>query len=88
MTTANKHRLTVEQAIYAVDRLLSWQDNEGRNPNSSTFAKFLSLTDNMEGGTVWATPCGYLECSLLATALEAWATHPADIRDWLDSQGV
>jgi hypothetical protein len=87
MTTANKHRLTVEQAIYAVDRLLSWQASEDCHHNASTFGKFLSLI-GYDSGTVWANPCGYLECSLLAAALEAWATHPADIRDWLDSQGV
>ena len=87
MTTATEQRLTVEQAIYAVDRLLSWQDSEDCHPNASTFGKFLSLI-GYGNGTVWAAPCAYLECSLLATALEAWATHPTDIRDWLDSQGV
>jgi hypothetical protein len=78
-------RLTVEQAIYAVKRLLSWADSEDdRKP--STFALWLSLTGN--GGTLWAFDRGYLECSMLATALEAWATHPNDIRNWLADQGI
>ena len=78
-------RLTVEQAIYAVERLLSWADSEDdRKP--STFAIWLSLTGN--GGTLWAFDRGYLECSMLATALEAWATHPNDIRNWLADQGI
>jgi hypothetical protein len=89
MTTKEQERLTVEDALYAVERLLAWQDSEARNEGPSTFAKFLSLTGNLEQeGTVWAEPCGYLECSLLASALEAWATHPNDVRGWLASQGV
>ena len=78
-------RLTVEQAIYAVERLLSWADSEDdRKP--STFAIWLSLTGN--GGTLWAFDRGYLECSMLADALQAWATHPNDIRNWLADQGI
>ena len=78
-------RLTVEQAIYAVKRLLSWADSEDdRKP--STFAIWLSLTGN--GGTLWAFDRGYLECSMLADALQAWATHPNDIRNWLADQGI
>ena len=78
-------RLTVEQAIYAVERLLSWADSEDdRKP--STFAIWLSLTGN--GGTLWAFDRGYLECSMLADALQAWATYPHEIRDWLADQGI
>lgn len=78
-------RLTVADAIYAVERLLSWADNEDdRKP--STFAVWLSLTGN--GGTVWAEGLGYLECSLLADALQAWATYPHEIGDWLADQGI
>lgn len=73
-------RFTVEQATYAVERLLSWADSEDdRKP--STFALWLSLTGN--GGTLWAFDRGYLECSMLADALQAWATYPNEIRDWL-----
>ena len=88
MATKEQERLTVEDALYAVERLLTWQDSEDQS-KPSTFCKFLSLTGNLEQeGAVWAEPCGYLECSLLASALEAWATHPNDVRDWLASQGV
>lgn len=87
--TMTEERMSVADAIYAVERLLSWQDSEDRNPNGTTFTKFLSLTGNLEqGGAVWAASCGYLECSLLASALEAWAQHPADIRKWLDDQCI
>lgn len=74
--------MTVEAALYAVERLRDWADNEDQ-AKPSTFAKFLSLTGNSKRGTFWATDCGYLECSLLATALEAWATHPNDVSQWL-----
>lgn len=80
-------RLTVDQAIYACERLLSWADSEAQG-QPSTFAKFLSLTGNLEGGALWAMPCGYLECDMLAQALQAWATHPNDIRDWLADQCI
>jgi hypothetical protein len=73
-------RLTVEQATYAVERLLSWADSEDdRKP--STFSIWCSLTGN--GGTLWAFDRGYLECDMLAQALQAWATYPNEIRDWL-----
>jgi hypothetical protein len=86
MTTETTQRLTVADALYAVERLRDWADSESSDA-PSTFAKFLSLTGCMEqDGEVWATPCGYLECSLLAAALEAWATHPNDVRQWLDSE--
>ena len=88
MTTKEQERLTVEDALYSVERLMDWADNEDQS-KPSTFCKFLSLTGNLEQeGAAWAEPCGYLECSLLASALEAWATHPNDVRDWLASQGV
>ena len=78
-------RLTVEQAIYAVERLLSWADSEDdRKP--STFAIWCSLTGN--GGTLWAFDRGYLECDMLAQALQAWATYPNEIRDWLADQCI
>ena len=78
-------RLTVDQAIYAVERLISWIDSEDdRQP--STFAVWLSLTGN--GGTLWATNRGYLECDMLAQALQAWATYPHEVRDWLADQGI
>ena len=83
--TTTEERMSVADAIYAVERLLSWADSEDdRKP--STFALWLSLTGN--GGTLWAFDRGYLECSMLATALEAWAQHPADIRKWLDDQCI
>ena len=90
MSTTTTQRLSVEDAIYAVERLLSWADNEDQ---VTTFDKFLCLTGIWEvGGEVWVTEgghweCGYLECSLLAAALEAWATHPNDVRQWLVDQG-
>lgn len=78
-------RLTVDQALYACERLLSWADSEDdRKP--STFALWLSLTGN--GGTLWAFDRGYLECSMLADALEAWATYPHEVRDWLADQCI
>lgn len=89
MTTKEIERLSVPDALYAVERLMNWADSEARNEGPSTFAKFLSLTGNLEqGGETWASPCGYLECSMLASALEAWATHPNDVRDWLAGQGI
>lgn len=88
MTTKEQERLTVEDALYAVERLRDWADSEAHD-QPSTFAKFLSLTGNLEQeGTLWAEPCGYLECSMLAAALEAWATHPNDVRDWLYQEGI
>ena len=85
---ATTERLTVADALYAVERLRDWADNEADNA-PSTFAKFLSLTGLMEQeGEVWATPCGFLECSVLAAALEAYATHPNDVRNWLDNQSI
>jgi hypothetical protein len=78
-------RLTVDQAIYAVERLLSWVDSEDQS-KPSTFAVWLSLTGN--GGTLWAFDRGYLECSMLADALQAWATYPHEIGDWLADQGI
>lgn len=83
--TTTEPRLTVDQALYSVERLLSWADSEDdRKP--STFAVWLSLTGN--GGTVWAEGLGYLECSMLADALQAWATYPHEVRDWLADQGI
>ena len=81
--TTTETCLTVDQATYAVERLLSWADSEDdRKP--STFAIWLSLTGNLEqGGAVWAMDRGYLECDMLAQALQAWATYPNEIRDWL-----
>ena len=88
MKTEEQERLSVADALYAVERLMDWADSESQD-QPSTFAKFLSLTGNLEQeGTLWAEPCGYLECSMLAAALEAWATHPNDVRDWLANQGV
>ena len=88
MTTKEQtERLTVADALYAVERLMDWADNEATG-HPSTFAKFLNLTGNLDQYSVWAEPCGYLECSLLASALEAWATYPNDVRNWLASQGV
>lgn len=88
MTTKEQERLTVEDALYAVERLRDWADSEA-DDQPSTFAKFLSLTGNLEQeGTLWAEPCGYLECSMLADALEAWATHPNDVRNWLHQEGI
>lgn len=78
-------RLTVEEALYAVERLLDWADNES---GVTTFAKFLSLTGLGGEITVWASSLGYLEASMLATALEAWATHPNDVQNWLCDQGI
>lgn len=78
-------RLTVADAIYAVERLLSWADSEDQS-KPSTFAVWLSLTGN--GGTLWAFDRGYLECSMLADALQAWATYPHEVRDWLADQGI
>lgn len=88
MTTKEQERLSVADALYAVERLRDWADSEDdRQP--STFAKFLSLTGNLEqDGALWAESCGYLECSMLAAALEAWATHPNDVRNWLADQGI
>lgn len=78
-------RLTVAEAIYAVERLLSWADSEDdRKP--STFAIWLSLTGN--GGTLWAFDRGFLECSMLADALQASATYPHEVRDWLADQCI
>lgn len=77
-------RLTVEEALYAVERLMDWADNES---GVSTFTKFLSLTGLGEG-TVWASELGYLEASMLASALEAWATHPIDVQNWLFDQCI
>ena len=85
MTTTTEQRLSVADALYAVERLRDWADNEDQ-AKPSTFAKFLSLTGNSERGTIWAGDCGYLECSLLAAALEAWATHPNDVSQWLADQ--
>jgi hypothetical protein len=83
--TTTETRLTVKQALYSVERLLSWADSEDdRKP--STFALWLSLTGN--GGTLWAFDRGYLECDMLAQALQAWATYPNEIRDWLADQGI
>lgn len=78
-------RLTVDQALYACERLLSWVDSEDQS-KPSTFAVWLSLTGN--GGTLWAFDRGYLECSMLADALQAWATYPHEIGDWLADQGI
>jgi len=85
--TTKEQRLSVADALYAVEQLRDWADSEDdRQP--STFSKFLSLTGNLEQeGAVWAEFCGYLECSMLASALEAWATHPNDVRSWLYQQG-
>ena len=81
MTTTTETRLTVEDALYAVERLADWADNES---GVSTFAKFLSLTGL--GETYWASDLGCLEASLLAAALEAWATHPNDVRGWVEQR--
>ena len=51
-------------------------------------AIWLSLTGNLEGGTLWAFDRGYLECSMLADALQAWATYPHEVRDWLADQCI
>lgn len=80
-------RLTVAEAIYACERLLSWADSEAKG-QPSTFAIWLSLTGNLEGGTLWAFDRGYLECSMLADALQAWATYPHEVRDWLADQCI
>jgi len=83
-----EQRISIPDALYAVERLRDWGESEAHD-KPTTFLKFLSLTGNLEqDGTLWAESCGFLECSMLATALEAWATHPNDVRDWLRDQGL
>ena len=68
--------MTLADALYAVERLHSWADNE---TSPTTFAKFCSLIGSSQYRQVWATPLGYLEADLLAKALDAWATYPNEI---------
>jgi hypothetical protein len=83
-----EQRISIPDALDAVERLRDWGDSEAHD-KPTTFSKFLSLTGNLEqDGTLWAESCGFLECSMLATALEAWATHPNDVREWLRNQGL
>jgi hypothetical protein len=78
--------MTPAEAISAVKRLQNYQQHEDdRKP--STFAVFLMLTNNLEGGgTFEPSYLGYLEADYLAQALAGWASYPQEVNGYIDSE--
>jgi hypothetical protein len=78
--------MTSAEAISAVKRLQNYQQHEEAD-ESSTFAVFLMLTNNLEGGGSFEPKyLGYLEADLLAQALAGWASFPNEVNDYIDSE--
>lgn len=75
--------MTAEDKTYAYQRLLDWADDEDVN-KPSTWAVFLSLTNNLEDD-IEAHGLGYLEGDLLARALAAWSSDPRSLREFLEA---
>lgn len=77
--------MTIAEFILAVKQLQNYANHEAQN-QPSTFAVFLMLTNNNEGGMFQPYCLGYREGDLLANALSAWATYPNEITAYLDSE--
>lgn len=74
------------EAISAVKRLQNYAQHEDvKKP--STFAVFLLLTDNLEGGATFEpTYLGHLEADLLAQALAGWASFPNEVNRYIEGE--
>ena len=70
----------LENALYAIERLHDWADNE---QGVTTFQKFCSLIGLSEYRQVWASPVGHLEGDLLADALKAWTRYPKEVKAFI-----
>ena len=78
--------MTSAESISAVKRLQNYAQHEDAD-QPSTFAVFLMLTNNLEGGGSFEPHClGHLEADLLAQALAGWASFPNEVTDYLDSE--
>jgi hypothetical protein len=78
--------MTSAESISAVKRLQNYAQHEDVD-QPSTFAVFLMLTNNLEGGgSFQPRPLGHLEADLLAQALAGWASFPNEVTDYLDSE--
>ena len=73
----------LEDALYAIERLHDWGDNE---QGITTFHKFCSLIGLSSYRQVWATPVGHLEGDLLADALKAWSNYPNEVRAHINNE--
>jgi hypothetical protein len=86
--------MTLEEAISAVKRLQNFEQHEVADQaankfgyQSSTFAVFLMLTNNLEGGVKFEPNyLGHLEADLLAQALAGWASYPHEVNWLIDSE--
>ena len=80
MPTTTPHRATQTPVVtdadrrYAMERLRDWAYSEAHD-RPSTWLVFLMLTGHAEPFPV-ADQLGYLEASMLAEALNAWANAP------------
>lgn len=78
--------MTSAEAISAVKRLQNFAQHEAAD-QASTFAVFLMLTNNLEGGATFEPNyLGHLEADLLASALAGWASYPHEVDGYLDGE--
>lgn len=78
--------MTFAESISAVKRLQNYAQHENVD-QPSTFAVFLMLTNNLEGGATFKPAyLGHLEADYLAQALAGWASFPNEVTDYLDSE--
>lgn len=71
--------MNYKDALYHIDRLSDWGDNETA---PTTYDKFLALI----GETSWpvkAMPMGFLEADLLGKALQAYSSRPDAFKEHL-----
>lgn len=71
--------MNYQEALYHIDRLSDWGDNED---TPTSYDKFLGLI----GETNWpasAKPLGFLEAELLGKALQAYSSRPDAFKEHL-----
>jgi len=64
--------MNYQEALYHMDRLADWQDNEVE----STWGKFLALIGEGNGPEPFSHSLGFLEAGLLGKALQAYSSRP------------
>ena len=71
--------MNYQEALYHMNRLAEWADNE---TSPSTWNQFLALVGEVQGITV-SKPIGFLEAGLLGKALQAYASKPGALKEHL-----
>ena len=71
--------MNYQEALYHMDRLADWQDNE----DESTWSKFLTLIGEGNGPKPFRHSLGYLEADLLGKALQAYSSRPDALKEHL-----